>query len=100
MVRIRSLVSTGWGHHVWGRSSLGRALGWQSRGSQFDPDRLHQTHELADKPRTKKICNRSHSTSTHPRRSLLGKDHNKRVEHHHTMERHTPADRSKLSELV
>ena len=26
----------------WGRSSLGRALGWQSRGSQFDPDRLHQ----------------------------------------------------------
>ncbi len=24
-----------------GRSSLGRALGWQSRGSQFDPDRLH-----------------------------------------------------------
>ena len=42
MVRIRSLVSTGWGHHIWGRSSLGRALGWQSRGSQFDPDRLHQ----------------------------------------------------------
>jgi hypothetical protein len=31
------------GTTTWGRSSLGRALGWQSRGSQFDPDRLHQT---------------------------------------------------------
>ena len=32
------------GHIIYtrGRSSLGRALGWQSRGSQFDPDRLHQ----------------------------------------------------------
>ena len=29
-------------HHVWGRSSPGRALEWHSRGSRFDPDRLHQ----------------------------------------------------------
>ncbi len=25
----------------WGRSSVGRALEWHSRGRQFDPDRLH-----------------------------------------------------------
>ena len=27
---------------VWGRSSLGRALEWHSRGKGFDPPRLHQ----------------------------------------------------------
>ena len=27
----------------WGRSSVGRALEWHSRGRQFDPDRLHKT---------------------------------------------------------
>ena len=26
----------------WGRSSVGRALEWHSRGRRFDPDRLHQ----------------------------------------------------------
>ena len=26
---------------IWGRSSVGRALEWHSRGRQFDPDRLH-----------------------------------------------------------
>ncbi len=34
--RIILLVSS------WGRSSPGRALEWHSRGSRFDPDRLHQ----------------------------------------------------------
>ncbi len=28
-------------HFLWGRSSPGRALEWHSRGSRFDPDRLH-----------------------------------------------------------
>ena len=28
--------------NTWGRSSPGRALEWHSRGSRFDPDRLHQ----------------------------------------------------------
>ena len=32
-------------HHAvlrsWGRSSVGRALEWHSRGRRFDPDRLH-----------------------------------------------------------
>ena len=31
---------------VWGRSSPGRALEWHSRGSRFDPDRLHQNKAL------------------------------------------------------
>ncbi len=26
---------------LWGRSSVGRALEWHSRGRRFDPDRLH-----------------------------------------------------------
>ena len=30
----------------WGRSSRGRALEWHSRGSRFDPDRLHQIKDL------------------------------------------------------
>ena len=34
---ITSLVYRG----QWGRSSVGRALEWHSRGRQFDPDRLH-----------------------------------------------------------
>ena len=29
-------------YHLWGCSSLGRALEWHSRGSRFDPDHLHQ----------------------------------------------------------
>ena len=28
----------------WGRSSSGRALEWHSRGSRFDPDRLHHNN--------------------------------------------------------
>ena len=35
---ITSLVYRG----QWGRSSVGRALEWHSRGRQFDPDRLHK----------------------------------------------------------
>ena len=37
-------------HHlnpsVWGRSSVGRALEWHSRGRRFDPDRLHQMFHI------------------------------------------------------
>ena len=36
--------------HSWGRSSVGRALEWHSRGQGFDPPRLHQstsTHQLS-----------------------------------------------------
>ena len=31
---------------IWGRSSPGRALEWHSRGSRFDPDRLHQFYDV------------------------------------------------------
>lgn len=30
---------------IWGRSSPGRALEWHSRGSRFDPDRLHHDNQ-------------------------------------------------------
>jgi hypothetical protein len=33
----------------WGRSSVGRALEWHSRGQEFDPPRLHQTAEDDEK---------------------------------------------------
>ena len=29
----------------WGRSSVGRALEWHSRGQEFDPPRLHQLNQ-------------------------------------------------------
>ncbi len=33
-------------HQFWGRSSVGRALEWHSRGRGFDPLRLHQLTNL------------------------------------------------------
>ena len=32
----------------WGCSSFGRASGWHSEGSRFDPDQLHQKNKLAE----------------------------------------------------
>jgi len=55
---------------------------------------------LAYRQRTQKVCNRPHSAPTPPRRSLLGKDHDEALEHHHTVARHATTDRTKLLELV
>ncbi len=35
-----------WASFSWGRSSVGRALEWHSRGQEFDPPRLHQFYLL------------------------------------------------------
>ena len=49
-------------------------------------------YELADRPRTQKVCHGPHRATTHLRRSILGKDHDQTLEHHHAVERHTSTD--------
>ena len=41
-----------------GRSSVGRALGWQSRGQGFDPPRLHHKAVKSKKPCKNNIPNK------------------------------------------
>lgn len=40
---------------LWGRSSVGRALDWQSRGQEFDPPRLHQNVYMTQELKVKKF---------------------------------------------
>ena len=50
--------------YVWGCSSVGRALDWQSRGRRFDPVQLHHPDEMDDARR--KPGGRRHSGAVRP----------------------------------